>query len=171
MRKVQPLALGNAVVADTSLSPGNATLAIALSASALASGVLDGSLSCYSGQPTSGSTDRPKSETPETDEIKAPRKMTKEDYAKSLSKVMNFLLEHCDGWGSDMLILKLVVDCHEAFMGEQIKRSTVDYVQKQRIAMAKSMVGGNPTRSHARHYHAVEAAMCGGTWSLLRRNQ
>ena len=45
-------------------------------------------------------------------------------------------------------------------MGEQIKRSTIHYVQKQRISLAKSMVAGNPTRAHARHLYAVEAAMC-----------
>ena len=160
IRKQTPHDLGNAVVADTSLSLGNAPLAIALSASAPASGMLGDAPGCHSGQPASSSTVPRQSETPETDEIKAPRKMTRDDFAKSLRKVLNFLEEHCDGWGFDMLIFKSIVDCHEAFMGEQIKRSTVQYAEKQRIRMAKSMMGGNPTRLHARDYHAVEAAMC-----------
>ena len=101
----------------------------------------------------------PKTETPETDHIKAPRKMTKDDLDKSMWKVCSFMEEHSDGWGYDMLILKSVVDCHEALMGEQIKRSTINDVLKQRISMARSMLGGHPTRAHARQYHAAESAM------------
>ena len=71
IRKQVPLALGNAVGAHTSLSPGNATLAIALSASAPASGPTD---STANGLPASSSATLPKTEAPETDHIKAPRK-------------------------------------------------------------------------------------------------
>lgn len=105
-----------------------------------------------------GSTRGRPSNTPETDNLKSLRKMTKEDLNKSMTKVMEFLRASNGDWGYDALIFKAALYAPSLLMDKQIQRSSVKREMKLRYKAMQQQKGIGNKHDAILETNAVEAA-------------